>query len=381
MSLDLSHFFILMMTTGKFCAQIGLFLCIFPTYLGMSFMRRLVFQDEGVSLQKLLYSVTISKVSAVVEPSLLWRKLRSTKGASSLRGIMHQVIASLAALHQRGVTHRDVKPSNILLNTEAAARILMADFSSAVSEDALSKGLYGKFGPLIDEETLQYAPPEVLLSISTDNVIPYDLQHPHSYDSWSVGVVFLEMILGTSDVFTVDQRTAAMIAHRMKRTAGVDDKKLSDAMLLAALADYCIYRREDSYEEDRDLRTGLENDKGQEVGSGLIHPNQPSEVLLSPLDSAVDTDSSLSVMAVQSTDTNSQILRSNRRRNERLMHQDLHPMVQSRVCGLEDLRLAVLRRDPLGTGISDQWQLDLISRLLRWEPTERMTMADGKSYI
>ena len=34
-------------------------------------LSRLVFHDEGVSLQKLLYSVTMSKVSAVVEPSLL----------------------------------------------------------------------------------------------------------------------------------------------------------------------------------------------------------------------------------------------------------------------------------------------------------------------
>lgn len=290
---------------------------------------------------------------------------------------MHQVISSLAALHQKGVTHRDVKPSNILLNTEAAARILMADLSSAVSEDALNKGLYGKYGPLIDEETLQYAPPEVLLSISTDSVIPYDLQHPHSYDSWSVGVVFLEMILGTSDVFTVDQRTAAMIAHRMKRTAGVDDKKSSDAMLLAALADYCIYRREDSYEEDKDTRTGHDNENSQEVGSGLVNPNH-SEVLVSPTGSTGDGDARLSVMAVRSAASTSQVLRNKRRRNERRTHQDLHPMVQSRVCGLEDLRLAILRRDPLGTGISDEWQLDLISRLLRWEPAERFSMADGK---
>ena len=199
----------------------------------------------------------------------------------------------------------------------------------------------------------------------------------HSHRSACVGVVFLEMILGTSDVFTVDQRTAAMIAHRMKRTAGVDDKKSSDAMLLAALADYCIYRREDSYEEDKDIRTGHDNENSQEVGSGLVNPNH-SEVLVSPTGSTGDGDARLSVMAVRSAASTSQVLRNKRRRNERRTHQDLHPMVQSRVCGLEDLRLAILRRDPLGTGISDEWQLDLISRLLRWEPAERFSMADGK---
>ena len=50
----------------------------------------LVFKDEGISLQKLLYAVTIDDVTAMVEPSLLWRKLR--KSPRSTRGIMQQVI-------------------------------------------------------------------------------------------------------------------------------------------------------------------------------------------------------------------------------------------------------------------------------------------------
>ena len=83
--------------------------------------------------------------------------------------------------------------------------------------------MYAPMGPTIDEETLQYAPPEVLLGPSRDSApgqglgpglaqgqglapgLPYDANFPLSYDIWSVGVVFLEIILGTSDVFTVDQ--------------------------------------------------------------------------------------------------------------------------------------------------------------------------------
>ena len=49
----------------------------------------LVFKDEGISLQKLLYAVTIDDITAMVEPSLLWRKLR--KSPRSTRGIMQQV--------------------------------------------------------------------------------------------------------------------------------------------------------------------------------------------------------------------------------------------------------------------------------------------------
>lgn len=63
----------------------------------------LVFMDEGVSLEKLLYAVTMSDVSAILEPSQLWKKLRTPSGASSMRGIMQQLISSVAALHLRGI--------------------------------------------------------------------------------------------------------------------------------------------------------------------------------------------------------------------------------------------------------------------------------------
>eukprot|EP01042_Synura_sphagnicola_P006457 gene6457-8245_t len=131
-----------------------------------------------------------------------------------------------------GVVHRDVKPSNILLNAEGEPKVLIADFSSALHDDVLSLGLYGPLGPSIDEESPQYMPPEALFS---QDGHPYDLDYPFAYDSWSVGVLFLEMILGTADVFSVDQRTSALIRHRMK---ALDREQVDRALLLAALADY-----------------------------------------------------------------------------------------------------------------------------------------------
>lgn len=338
----------------------------------------------------------MSEVSAVMEPSLLWRKLRTPKGASSLRGIMQQVIASVAALHIRGVTHRDVKPSNILLNTEAEARILMADLSSAVSDDSISSGFYGAFGPLVAEETLQYAPPEVLLSLGTKSEIPFYSLNPYSYDSWSVGVVFLEMILGTSDVFTVDQRTSAMISHRMKRS-GADSKNVSDAMLLAAFADFCIYRRQDqdSDIDSADLRKGRTDESLLPVQS--VYPQASlgsnSDAMSSSTrslhdsntDSYIDTDSAdaqfMGASASPMRNRNRHVSSNARsREHSNRWHEHLHPLVtQSRACGLEDLRQAILRRDPLGTGVQDRWAIDLIARLLRWEPEERISMIDGAS--
>lgn len=53
-----------------------------------------------------------------------------------------------------------------------------------------------------------------------------------------LGVVFAEMILGTADIFNVDQRTAALISHRMRHAS---KERQEEALKLAAMAEMCIY--------------------------------------------------------------------------------------------------------------------------------------------
>lgn len=88
-----------------------------------------------------------------------------------MKGLMHQIIIGIAELHKEKIIHRDVKPSNIILNTEIAPKLLVADFSSGLQNSAYfdSQLLYGVRGPTTDEESLAYAPPEVQLSLSEDN--------------------------------------------------------------------------------------------------------------------------------------------------------------------------------------------------------------------
>jgi serine/threonine protein kinase len=84
---------------------------------------------------------------------------------------MHQIIVSVCELHNRDILHRDLKPSNIILNSDSSAKLILADFSSAYSirdrgmDSDIDIDLYGIDGPLVDEETLLYSPPEVALSI------------------------------------------------------------------------------------------------------------------------------------------------------------------------------------------------------------------------
>ena len=79
---------------------------------------------------------------SVVMPSRFWHKIKadSVDGASeAIREILRQVLSSLAELHSIGVTHRDVKPENLIVSLRGVGSegragtplIRLADFGSA----------------------------------------------------------------------------------------------------------------------------------------------------------------------------------------------------------------------------------------------------------
>lgn len=133
------------------------------------------------------------------------------------------------ACHISGVTHRDIKPSNVLISNDGY--ISLGDFGSSV--DSESESLYTSQGPSQNEESIDYAPPEVIYS-----QIPFFEPDPTTYDIWSLGVLFLEMVLGTSKVFQISTRTQAIINHRLKNE---DDIIKQHAYLFRAFVEYCIY--------------------------------------------------------------------------------------------------------------------------------------------
>lgn len=127
----------------------------------------------------------------------------------------------------------------------------------------LSFAIIGSLSVL--EQTNEYAPPEVLFQSSTWS--PFYSTNPQSYDSWSIGVVVslvtaflfhifgsflvmnkillvfsqaLEMLLGTPNVFSVDQRTTALLTNRLRKE-GVGEEDIQRALYLAALSQFCIY--------------------------------------------------------------------------------------------------------------------------------------------
>ncbi|XP_065861085.1 uncharacterized protein [Euphorbia lathyris] len=192
----------------------------------------LVFHHEGLSLSKLMYSVDSAqekidevKHVQVLHPSKWWHWLKTTEaGNEEMRNLIWQLLIALKSCHDRNITHRDIKPENMVICFEDqdsgrclngvpgghknyTTKMRIIDFGSGMDEFTL-KHLYGSSGPSRAEQTYEYAPPEALLNASWYQGPPGSNM---KYDMWSVGVVILELVLGSPNVFQVGSLTRALL--------------------------------------------------------------------------------------------------------------------------------------------------------------------------
>ena len=135
-------------------------------------------------------------------------------------------------------------------------QVTLLDFSSAWSREAESAGLYGSTGPTRDEETVEYMPPERLLDDSATKPSP-------AQDAWAIGVVLLEVLLGTRQAFQVDPRTRAFVEKSLR---GRSRWEIEKALLEAALADLCVLPKDATPCAPTDLLDELQERDPLEVG-------------------------------------------------------------------------------------------------------------------
>ncbi len=164
-----------------------------------------------------------------LEPGLAWRYLR-------------EVAKALQYAHERGVVHRDVKPSNVLIHADG--RGLLADFGLARSivrnSDLSAVG--------IAVGTPGYMAPEQALGASID----------HRADIYALGVMVFEMLTGTmpyrenSQVGVVLATLQNPIPSARERNPRVPEEL--DAVLARALAKRPQERQQSARELLEDLR-------------------------------------------------------------------------------------------------------------------------------
>ena len=92
-------------------------------------------------------------------------------------GVVLQIAEALHHAHERGILHRDVKPSNVLLSADGRARLLDFGLTSVSDEQRLTRT-----GEAVG--TVHYMPPEQLLGRAVD----------HRADVYSLGVTLYELL-------------------------------------------------------------------------------------------------------------------------------------------------------------------------------------------
>jgi hypothetical protein len=186
-------------------------------------------------------------------------------GQEVLSSILRQILQATAALHENGVIHRDIKPSNVMCRSnidemsvddqrdtfqlrDFRIKCVLGDFSSGY--DKFTSQNFYTGGPSRLEQTDEYAPPEAIFG----TVYRLAKLDP-SFDSWSIGVLVLELLLGTPNVFSVDQRTRTILSHKLRK-AGASADEIDRALYLAALSQFCIYNPTNLTKPDWPLRSG-----------------------------------------------------------------------------------------------------------------------------
>jgi eukaryotic-like serine/threonine-protein kinase len=156
-------------------------------------------------------------------------------------GVAVQVADGLAHAHARGLVHRDVKPSNILLSDDG--RVLVTDFGIAKAAQEASD-VTGA-GQVVG--TAKYLSPEQVQGQPLD---------PRS-DVYSVGVVLYEMLCGRVP-FRAENPTAMALARlttvplRPRQVRAGIPRRIEEVVLKAMAR-----RPEDRYPSAADLRAAL----------------------------------------------------------------------------------------------------------------------------
>ena len=158
--------------------------------------------DDGSELALVMELVQGEPLSTIVARGLA---SRPTPGAPCLPFVLAwhyfaQLLGALAAVHQLGILHRDVKPANVLVRSDGVVKLTDFGIARIPAEGAAATGG-------IAPGTGAYMSPEAVQGLDLD---------PRS-DLYSAAIVLYEMLVGNSPFETPDRSEIAV------RTAQLDE--------------------------------------------------------------------------------------------------------------------------------------------------------------
>ncbi|MBA4191535.1 MAG: hypothetical protein C0467_26445 [Planctomycetaceae bacterium] len=162
-------------------------------------------------------------------------------GPLELPEVLHlgrQMAAGLAAAHEKGLIHRDIKPGNILIESGAEPRVKITDFGLARAADDASLTRSG-----VISGTPMYMAPEQAQGLPLD----------HRADLFSLGSVLYQMVSGRPPF-----RAATTVAV-LKRVADETPRPIQEILptvsngLCAAIAKLHAKRPEDRFQSAREV--------------------------------------------------------------------------------------------------------------------------------
>jgi serine/threonine protein kinase len=185
----------------------------------------------------------------------------AAQGTLELKEVLRvgmQAAAGLAAAHDQGLIHRDVKPANILLE-KGVDRAVLTDFGLARAADDASMTRRG-----VIAGTPQYMSPEQARGEALDG----------RSDLFSLGCILYEMATGVSP-FKADSAMATM--RRL-----VDESPAALASLNPELPRWFVAIVGRLLEKDPARRFGSAREVSELLGGCLAHIQQPTSVPLPP---------------------------------------------------------------------------------------------------
>jgi len=173
-----------------------------------------------------------------------WRLRRGRLSEREARRIIGEVAAALEAAHERGLVHRDVKPSNVLLESETG-RAFVADFGvSAALSDAGEETRLTQTGAILGTPT--YMSPEQ----SANNPITA------TSDVYSLGVVAYELLTGELP-FSANSPMGWAAAHLHDTPTPTAECRPEISPALAQLVDSCLAKSPGERPSSEEIARGL----------------------------------------------------------------------------------------------------------------------------